>query len=558
MKQLIALVLMQLKDKIDFSYVKDKKVFFIKAVFTVLKFAIITFVCYFTVLICNKVLGLFTPYEIASTMSFIIALFFVMAVLSCTVSLVKTMYYSDDNKILVTLPVSGNVVFVSKLVVFYFYELKRNLSLLAPILLGFGLNLVSLGRAHWTFFLAMWLPLIVYTAIPVLVGALLSVPALFIYRFFSYYKWVGYVVFVVIIAALVYGIISLISIIPENLDLPELWPNIIAPFIRGFLSGFEKRFVAFTYLLNCFIGERHANYTYYVDLFSILKFLCLLGICVVLLFFVFVTTRSLFYSMMRKSFEFNKDLSEKNIKNKKHSVKVTFLLKEIRLIFRSRESTITLLAVCIIMPILVFFMNKVFSAINTSITGNNMAYSFNLLIITLPILASNSVVSSAYSREGRAGYITKTEPVNVLLPLTSKMVVNAVLCSVSLVIASAVFNMFNSFDVLNFVLLILSLIFLNLGHLLFSASLDIMNPKNEDYATTGELPNNPNESVSTLVAFIVSAVYSLFSYKLFSETLIESGNITVAFVKLFLIGLIMFVAFGYMFVVKVRAYYYEK
>lgn len=218
----------------------------------------------------------------------------------------------------------------------------------------------------------------------------------------------------------------------------------------------------------------------------------------------------------------------------------------------------TILAVCIIMPILVFLMNKIFSAINTSITGNNMAYAFNLLIITLPVLASNSTAASAYSREGRAGYITKTEPVNILIPLTAKIAVNAILCAVSLTVAAAVFDAFNFFGAINLVLLVLSLVLLDFGHLLFSATLDIMNPKNEDYATTGESPNNVNENISTLLAFIVSAVYALFSFKLFGETVNESGNITVAFVKLFIIGLLVFVAAGYMYVAKIKAYYYEK
>lgn len=125
-------------------------------------------------------------------------------------------------------------------------------------------------------------------------------------------------------------------------------------------------------------------------------------------------------------------------------------------------------------------------------------------------------------------------------------------------VAAAVFDAFNFFGAINLVLLVLSLVLLDFGHLLFSATLDIMNPKNEDYATTGESPNNVNENISTLLAFIVSAVYALFAFKLFGETVNESGNITVAFVKLFIIGLLVFVAAGYMYVAKIKAYYYEK
>jgi hypothetical protein len=62
------------------------------------------------------------------------------------------------------------------------------------------------------------------------------------------------------------------------------------------------------------------------------------------------------------------------------------------------------------------------------------------------------------------------------------------------------------FSALNIALLAISCIALNAGHMIWSASLDLMNPQNETYATSGEMDDNPNERGSTVIAFIVSAL----------------------------------------------------
>lgn len=557
MRQLAAIVLMQLKDKIDLSFVKDGKQFLIKTVLAVLKFALITAICYFVIMLSRVLLGIFNSSEIPAAMTFVVGVFFLLSTVSCTVSLIKTMYYSDDNKVLVTFPVDGNVVFISKLLVFYFYELKRNLSLLAPILLGFGLNLVSVKALHWGFFPFMWLTLIAYTALPALLGALLSIPGLYVYRFFSRFRWVGYLAFAIVLAAFLFGTVSLISAIPENLDLPRLWPAVRGA-IQAFLAGFEYYFPPFVFIVRSFIGERSASYTYSITLFTLLRLLILVATVALLAIAVYFSTRKLFYVMMRKSFEFKKDLSNKKIKNKVYGKKTTFFVKELRLALRSRTSVITELAVGIITPILVFLMNKIFSAINTSITGNNMAYAFNLLVILLPLLASNSSIASAYSREGRAATIKKTKPTDIVLPILAKPALNAFCSTLSLVTSAIVFASFNGFGTLNVFFLALSLVSLNLGHILLSARFDLMRPKNEAYATTGELQNNPNEALSTALAFIISGLFALASFKLFDEAVIETGSLRIAFVKLFLIGLVFFALSLYMFVIKIRAFYYER
>ena len=53
------------------------------------------------------------------------SLMLVLSVFVCTVGLMNKLYFSKDNFILLSLPVTTNKIFLSKLIVFFVYELKK-------------------------------------------------------------------------------------------------------------------------------------------------------------------------------------------------------------------------------------------------------------------------------------------------------------------------------------------------------------------------------------------------------------------------------------------------
>lgn len=181
-----------------------------------------------------------------------------------------------------------------------------------------------------------------------------------------------------------------------------------------------------------------------------------------------------------------------------------------------------------------------------------MVYSFNLLIMLLPMLASNAVISTLYSRDGRAAYITKTIPVSPQIPLIIKLIPMALGSAISLVISIIIFASFVSLTTKELIFLCIGIVGMQWGHILWSGLLDLMNPQNEQYATVGEMPDNPNETISTIIAFIVAAIYALFSFILFPE------GVTVACLKLGVIGVVFVAVLAYMYLTKIKVYYYEK
>ena len=101
-------------------------------------------------------------------------------------------------------------------------------------------------------------------------------------------------------------------------------------------------------------------------------------------------------------------------------------------------------------------------------------------------------------------------------------------------------------------MLCLSLIFVYVAHLFWSAEIDIMNPQNRLYQTTGDTQKNPNETKSTIIAFIFSLVFSFVVYFLISE------NKEIMFAKIFVLALVVLLVRIYLFFTRVRLYYKEK
>jgi len=79
-----------------------------------------------------------------------------------------------------------------------------------------------------------------------------------------------------------------------------------------------------------------------------------------------------------------------------------------------------------------------------------------------------------------------------------------------------------------------------------------MNPQNEQYATTGEVTDNPNEKKSTILAFIIS--FLVFAISLFF--FLEKAKYT--WLKLAIISIVFAITRIYFYFSKIKVYYGEK
>ena len=562
MKQLLQLTLFQLKDKIDLSWMKSKKKLIQTIVFGLLKFIVVAGIV-FGVLYLLSMIDFMSKYH--HTLPFFTMFLSVVMFLnlcSSTFNLTKSLYFADDNKVLITFPVNANKLFFSKLFVYFFYEFKKSFTLLIPSILGFLIfGIVGKGvYSEVSPLTIVWLiiPVILLIAAQVLLSAILSIPFLYIYRLFKRNQIFDLILVTVAVAALIVVVVNLINLIPDDIDLDRQWP-----FIKNGFWNFVLTFSRFAYPINLysniFFGEYSSSSIHYViSGFTFVRMAITIGVIGLLVLISFLLIRPFYFVSIYKTFEYDKNpqlVMRKNVKHKKY---VTFANKEFKLSFRDFDISGSYIAIYIIVPILLFFMDRVISAISTSMRGNNIAIAVNALLTILPLLASNSTIATLYSKEGRTAYLTKSNPVNPFIPLTSKLLFNLVFSVPSIVACSIIFANFSGLGVLIAVLFSVSVLLIQYAHIFYSAAQDIMNPQNEVYATTGDDFNNPNEAKATVMAFIGSFVITFAFYFMLTESLRLYNNYLSAFIRLLIVAIALFAGFLLLFVKKIKAFYYEK
>ena len=145
----------------------------------------------------------------------------------------------------------------------------------------------------------------------------------------------------------------------------------------------------------------------------------------------------------------------------------------------------------------------------------------------------------------------KTNPQPYYKSLIAKLVPNAVVMTISILATCIVYANFAN-SLVNIPILFVSVECLYLGHLLWSAELDIMNPQNAQYATTGTHTNNPNEIKSTIYTFTLSIIFAFMAYFILGEG-------TMAFwIKASIVSAIFLGFRIYFYLTKIKVYYKEK
>lgn len=548
MKGLKTLILMQLKDKIDLSFTKSKKSLIFKIVLSVLKFAIITaliFVAFYLLSVLRLVSIL--P---GIPQNFFVAVFAIMFLLStifCTFGLMKSLYFAKDNQVLLVMPVSRTTVFTSKLVVYYIYELIRNLTYFLPLFLAYALI------NGMPFYFYIWLPIsyVVITALPVAIGALLSIPLMFISNFIKQHRILEYILVAVFIAFSVLAIIVIIRAIPDNFDLIGSWGTTFWE-IQSVLEKINQIFLPLSWVAEFVVGFRYGVSIQMFGLRQLLIIPCVLVAIVAILGLTFLIVRPLFFKMASTPFEYKREQITKQERNKPTKSFLSMLKKEITIIYRTPSKFYGLLFSAVGLPLAILLLNKLYAAMDTRLLGAYMAVAFNVLLILLIALSSSVNLAHIYSEEGASSYLLRTTPKAYLKSLFSKLIINIVAMTISIAVATGIFVAFMNFSFINAIIIFVIFEAIYLSHLFMSAEYDIMNPQTMQYQTTGGHVNNPNDVKSTVMSLILSALIAFLTYFFIME------NAKLVWIKIAFVAVAFLTLRLWLYINKIKVYYKEK
>lgn len=556
MEKLITLVKMQLGEKLGAKRIEkhgSKAFNTLLTVFTaVLKFAMITALCYAFITVA-KMFNLFnyTGYVPQSAISIAFLVMAGFSLISCTIGLTKSLYYSRDNAVLLTFPCTPNQIFLSKIIIFFIFELIRNLSFIVPVFVAYFL---THGYAMH-YYIWMLFGFVFVSLLTVMIAALLSIPGMWLANLFNQHALLQKIVLVILVGCAIFSVFYAINLIPENIDLLQQSPFIKRQ-IRSFVDNYAYSNVE-TKTLNpvynmtlVLLGS--ADFISFSLGANLLRLLILLGFIGVFAALAALIARPLFYKMASKPFEFLK----KNVKPRKNIVfnkKIAAFINEFLVAMKSSDRIYSNVTILFVTPILIFFLNKVFAAMSIRELGQFMVSTANILIIMLIVLNSNAYAATIFSKEGRSSYLIKTQPTNPFGLLVAKLVPNTVFVTLSLIFTYIVMYDLCGLSGIDLFYLLSGIWFIYLAHLILSAEFDIMNPQNEVYATMGSSESNPNETKSIIVAFIVSFATSALVFIILQMH--EPYNL---YLKMMLVGIAAFIVKAFTFYQNVKLYYKEK
>ncbi|MBQ0009071.1 MAG: hypothetical protein KBS97_02225 [Firmicutes bacterium] len=537
---------------------KDK---IIRIVLMILKFVVVVGVAYALCFVIGT-FGVILPKSFFSLFVFFTTIMFVLQLISTIVSSTKNYYISEDNKVLITFPSKGASLFLSKMTIEYLKQLKNTVDFYLPVSIGIiiytaltnPLSPLPLYSVVWIVF-----PVIVMVAIIVLLGSLISVLYLQYLRLVKIVPAVRLVLVGAIFALIIYGAVLLIGLIPPDLNLLNTW-NTIRANIDSFLNTFSNVMVPVSWFCNSIVGVTSPSYKgYRLNGACFGKFFAVLGCTIVLFFIVFFVVKALFLHMMTKSVDYEKVNEKAHHRNHVHHKHSTFAFKELKISFRTFEVSATYIVTYVLIPLLIYLICKIFDAINTSMKGNMLSIMFIVLLIVLPLLASNAPLASAYSREGHAGYIKKTKPIQPTTPMLSKLLFNLILSIPSIFVSMYIVGIFGKIDIGTVIIVGVCVLLLQYAHIFYSSTLDFVNPKNENYQIEGQNAKNSNENISTVVAFVISFLFAFLVFFFFQEqVLAHAETFLPAAIRLLIICILTFGSCLLLYFLKMKAYFMEK
>ena len=556
MEKLLTLVKMQLKEKLGAKRAEkhgSKTFNVLLSVFAaVLKFALVTALCYAFITVA-KMFSVFNypGYVPQSAISIAFLVMAAFSLLSCTIGLTKSLYYSRDNAVLLTFPCTPTQIFLSKIIIFFIFELRRNLSFIVPVFVAYFL---THGYAiHY--YLWMFLCFVFVSLLTVMVAALFSIPGMWLANIFNQHALLQKIVLVILVGCAILGVFYAINLIPANIDLGQQ-ANHIRRQIRNFLDSYayanEKTLELNPVFNMTIVLLGSADFISFSLGANLLRLLILLGFIGVFVGLAALIVRPLFYSMASKPFEFLK----KNVKPKKNRVfnkKIAAFVNEFLVAMKSSDRIYSNVAMLFATPILIFLLNKIFAAMSIRELGQFMVSTANVLIIMLITLNSNAYAATIFSKEGRSSYLIKTQPTNPFGLLVAKLVPNTIFVTLSLILTYIVMYGICGLSGADLFYLLGGIWFIYLAHLLLSAEFDIMNPQTEEYATMGSSESNPNETKSTVVAFILSFAVAALVFLILQMH--ERYNL---YLKILLVAIAAFAIKAFTFYQNVKLYYKEK
>ena len=400
---------------------------------------------------------------------------------------IKTVLFNfKDYDLLMSLPVSRNIVIASKITSLYITNFLCTLVVMIP---GYLAYIKYANLSHdWLFFIL----LLAIPIIPILASSIIGILISWITSFFKNKNLGSYIIYTLLIVLIFFGMYKI-----NGLD---------ETVIANSSINIVERFSNYYPLTNVFI-ELLDNY----NVISLLIYF-IMPIILTIVFFIIIN-----YSYIK----IRTRLLKQNVKSdyilKRYRINspiVSLYKKELKRYLASPLYVLNTSFGCIIMFLIILsillFNDNVISRFDHIISLNEMVKN-NIVIVLTMLCVLSSTTNSSISLEGKSLWIMKMLPVSYSQVYVSKILVNLTILIPTILISGTFFGIYLHFSLIDFIFLYLIMFVYSLFASINGLLLNIIFPK-FDYDNEVKVIK---QSMAVFLTILTGIIVVLVPFRLF-------------------------------------------
>ena len=419
-------------------------------------------------------------------------------------NVVKNLYMSGDNELLLRFPVSGAEILIAKSIYCFLHNLVINAMLTLPFYIIFGV----VTKAGAGYYFASIGVMLLSVLLPYFLANLVAIPVMMATNFV---KNQFLLVLIILIGVLCAGFILYMTALKSILTyLSEEQLGLFSGEMIARYGEIASKCYPFKWYAMLLAGGAAGYAGKDIGLAFLYIFLMTAAVGVG----AYLVTVKFYYKTILHGIETEKVSFHRKTPNMRRSVFGTLLHREFYLILRSFNYSFQYLAMAVAAPVMVYYCNDLASTMGKDTVGAAIVPGLTLMVIIIFVAIIVSFASTSVSREGSAFYHTKIIPVSYTAQVSVKLFLYALVGTASVVLSCIVVgaafgtekagNLLTPLDV-GCIFAISEMTVLSLTCLAIWA--DVRSPI-FNVVGDGELVSaNKNIAVSLLVGILVAVIY---------------------------------------------------
>lgn len=419
-------------------------------------------------------------------------------------NVVKNLYMSGDNELLLRFPVSGAEILIAKSIYCFLHNLVINAMLTLPFYIIFGV----VTKAGAGYYFASIGVMLLSVLLPYFLANLVAIPVMMATNFV---KNQFLLVLIILIGVLCAGFILYMTALKSILTyLSEEQLGLFSGEMIARYGEIASKCYPFKWYAMLLAGGSAGYAGKDIGLAFLYIFLMTAAVGVG----AYLVTVKFYYKTILHGIETEKVSFHRKTPNTRRTIFGTLLHREFYLILRSFNYSFQYLAMAVAAPVMVYYCNDLASTMGKDTVGAAIVPGLTLMVIIIFVAIIVSFASTSVSREGSAFYHTKIIPVSYIAQVSVKLFLYALVGTASVVLSCIVVgaafgtekagNLLTPLDV-GCIFAISEMTVLSLTCLAIWA--DVRSPI-FNVVGDGELVSaNKNIAVSLLVGILVAVIY---------------------------------------------------